>query len=232
MVQRIKKIVDFFSSLWLMVVTYLPGEAGSRLRYRYWKKRLRHLGENAQIDEGVLFINPSYIHIGDNSWIDRNVVIMAGPFNSKREKKTVRNSMYPGEPGVVYIGKNCHIGIGTILSGISAGIYVSDNCGMSAYCKLYALTHHYKSFADPQKPVITSPRAPAESQCIIDGAIYLGPCVGLALNCTILPGVALPGNNGVHINSVVYKRRYQKDIRIQGDPAKIVGHKSTLDESG
>lgn len=227
----IKKIGDFIGSFCLMIVTYLPGESGQKLRYRYWKKRLRHLGENVQIDEGVLFVNPSYIHIGDNSWIDRNVVIMAGPFNSKREKRTLKNSTYPGEPGVVFIGKNCHIGTGGILSGISAGIYISDNCGMSAYCKVYALTHHYKSFADPNKTIITCPRAPAESQCIIDGAIYLGPNVGLALNCTILPGVTLPGNNGVHINSVVYKGRYPKDIRVQGDPAKKVGHKAGATEN-
>ena len=227
----IKNLRDFVKSAWLMVVTYLPGDAGSKLRFRYWKKRLRYLGENAQIDEGVFFVNPQYIHIGENSWIDKNVIIMAGPFNSKREKRTLKNSAYPGEPGVVFIGKNCHIGTGGILSGISAGIYISDNCGMSAYCKLYALTHHYKSFEDPEKVVILCPRAPAESQVLIDGAIYFGPNVGLALNCIILPGVSLPGNNGAHINSVVYKGRYPKDIRLQGDPAKKVGFRSGAGET-
>ncbi|MBL8014466.1 MAG: hypothetical protein JNN05_11525 [Candidatus Omnitrophica bacterium] len=224
------KMKDLISSIWLMFVTHLPGDAGAKLRYGYWKKRLRHLGENAQIDEGVHFVNPGYIHIGENSWIDRNVTIMAGPYNSKREKRTLKNRHFPGEPGVVFIGKNVHVGPGCILSGISAGLYISDDCGMSANCKLYSLTHHYKSFAHPEKHVITSPRAPAESQCLIDGAIYLGPSVGLALNCVILPGVSLPGNNGVHINSVVFKGRYEKNIRIQGDPAKAIGTKSALED--
>lgn len=226
MLQKVKKIGDFFSSFWLMIVTYLPGEAGQRLRYRYWKEKLRYLGADAKISEGVFIDQPSYVHIGENTWIDRNVVILAGPFNSKREKKTVKNASFPGEPGVVYIGKNCHVGIGSIISGISAGVYISDNCGMAAYCKLYSLTHHYKSFDKPNKLVITSTQAPAESQCLIDGAVYLGPNSGLALNCTLLPGVALPGNNGVHINSVVYKGRYEQGVRIQGDPAMLVGHKS------
>ena len=209
-----------------MIVTYLPGETGSRLRYRYWKKRLRYLGKNVLIDEGVYFYNSEYIYIDDNAWIDKNVVIMAGPFHSKREKRTLQNKSYPGEPGVVFIGKNVHIGTGGILSGISAGIYISDNCSMSAYCKLYALTHHYKSFKNPEKLISTSSRAPVESQSLIDGAIYLGPNVGLALNCALLPGVALPGNNFVHINSVVYMGRYPKDIRLQGDPAKKVGYRT------
>lgn len=212
-----------------MVVTYLPGESGQVLRYRYWKKRLRYLGENVKIDEGVYFSNPKYIHIDDNSWIDKNVVIMAGPFNSKRELRTIKNPSYPGEPGVVFIGKHCHIGHSNVLSGISAGLYISDYCATASNCKFYSLTHHYKSFAQPEKIVCTSGQSPAEMQCLMDGAIYLGPNVGMALNCIFLPGVTLPGHNAIHINTTVYKGRYPEYARLQGDPAKVVGDRRGKD---
>ena len=39
----------------------------------------------------------------------------------------MKNEYYEGEPGVVHIGKNIHVGIGCIISGISAGVYIADD---------------------------------------------------------------------------------------------------------
>jgi len=169
-----------------MVISYLPGEIGFVLRYRFWKKRLKYLGEGVRIDTGIYFQYPDYIEIGDNSWIDRNVVILAGMDTSKREKIIIKNNEYPGEPGVVHIGKNCHIGIGCIVSGISAGLYISDNCVMAAYSKAYAFSHHYRSRKNQEKQISASSMAPDDRQCLIEGAIYMGTNVAVGLNCAIV----------------------------------------------
>lgn len=221
--RKLKLLIGFPYDIWNMLVTYCPGEIGYILRRRFWKKKLKYLGKDVKIDVGVYFQNPSYIAIDDNSWIDRNVIILAGLDASKREKIVKRNSLYKGEPGVVYIGKGCHIGIGCILSGISAGIYISDNCGIAAHGKIYSFSHHYRSRKDPKRLILTSPMAPDEKQCLIEGAIYFGFNVGVALNCTILPGVALEDNAGVFPNSVVFLGRYPESILISGNPAKKVG---------
>ena len=105
------------------------------MRYFYYKRRLKFLGRNVKIDTGVYFQNPRFISISENCWIDKNVVILAGLDNSSREKILKRNNKYPGLPGEVFIGKNVHIGIGSIISGISSGVYISDDCGFSANCK-------------------------------------------------------------------------------------------------
>ena len=88
------------AALWLLLITYLPGDVGDRLRYRYWARRLRALGRNVRIDVGVNIHGAKYVEIGDNVWIDRHVCIMAGIDRSEREKVSRRNSNYRGDPGV------------------------------------------------------------------------------------------------------------------------------------
>jgi acetyltransferase-like isoleucine patch superfamily enzyme len=109
MIHRLRLLTQVPSALWLMLITFLPGSAGAELRYRHWKTRLRFLGVNVLIDSGVCFQNPEFIEIDDNCWIDRNVMILAGPDYSQREKILKRNKHFPGVPGVVHIGKNVHV---------------------------------------------------------------------------------------------------------------------------
>ena len=120
------------------------------VRYFYYRRKLRYLGKNVKIDTGVYFSNPEYISIDENSWIDRNVSIIAGEDKSSREKIYRENKNFTGEPGTVTIGKNVHVSIGCILSGIGAGIHIGDNCGIAAGGRLYAFSHHYRSMEHPQ----------------------------------------------------------------------------------
>jgi acetyltransferase-like isoleucine patch superfamily enzyme len=79
-----------------MFISFLPGAIGFKLRYRFWKNRLKFLGKNVKIDVGVYFQNPQFISIDDNCWIDRNVIILAGPPGSKRITYSKTNSEFIG----------------------------------------------------------------------------------------------------------------------------------------
>ncbi len=205
------------------VICYLPGPAGYSLRHRYWKKRLKYLGARVMIETGVYFQNPEYIHIDDNCWIDRNVMILAGIDNSEREKILLKNPDYPGEPGVVHIGRNIHVGPACTISGISAGVYVSDDCCFAANCKIYAFSHHYRSGKDRGNARIHfGSMGPAERQCMIEGPVYLGTNTGVALNAVILPGVSILENSFVAINSVVRHGRYVPNSVLAGNPAEKI----------
>lgn len=103
------------------------------------------MGKNVKIDTGIYFQNPEFIYIDDNCWIDKNVVILAGLDKSLREKSYIENQSFNGKKGTVSIGKNFHVGIGCILSGIEGGIIIKDDCGLSASCRIYSFTHHYRS---------------------------------------------------------------------------------------
>jgi acetyltransferase-like isoleucine patch superfamily enzyme len=216
-----------------MVVTYFPGSRGHRLRNNYWKRRLKHLGANVTIDVGVYFQNPDFIEIEENCWIDRNVMILAGLDNTDREKIVKVNKNYPGLRGMVHIGKNVHIGPSCILSGISSGIYISDNCGLSANSKVYAFSHHYRSKSSPSdRTCHFSPMVLPEQQCIIEGPIFLGRNVGVALNCVILPGVSIPDDCFVTTNSVVLSTTATENTIISGNPARGIDKRYRLNKEG
>ncbi len=218
-------------SVYLMIITHLPGPAGFALRYKYWKKRLKFLGEKVRIDTGVYFQNPEFIEIDENTWIDKNVSILAGLDRSSREKILHANAEYKGEAGVVHVGKNVHVGVGCILSGISAGIYLSDDCCLSAGCKLYAFTHHYVSPKNPaNQNVHFGSMASANRQVLIEGPIMIGTNTGLALHCIVLPGAAIGQNSFVSIGSVVYPGRYQNNSVLKGHPAQAVKRRFTTSE--
>lgn len=229
---KIKMILHFPVDIWQMFISYLPGVTGAKLRYKYWKKRLKFLGKNVKIDVGVYFQNPQFISIDDNCWIDRNVVILAGLDNSNREKIIRENDKYPGLSGEVFIGRNVHVSVGCILSGISSGVYISNDCGFSANCKVYAFTSHYRSEKDaPDKNYCFGPMVEHSRQCIVEGPIFLGENVGIALDAIILPGVSIERDSFVAINSVVMSS-FQENSLIAGSPARRVNarFKSVLHE--
>ena len=213
-----------FHSLVLGFVTNSPGEFGYHVRRRYWKSRLLHLGENVQIEVGVYIQDPGYVSIGDRCWIDRNVSILAGPDRSSREKVVLKNALYAGKPSVVHIGNNVHVGPFSIISGISAGVYISDYCGFSAFCKVYAFSNHYRSPRDPSnRSIHFGPRVEHARQVIMEGPVFLGENTGIALGVTILPGVAIGENSFLRINTVVSAGEYAPNSIIRGDPAKRAG---------
>lgn len=224
MIGRLIALAKLPPQFWQMVISQLPGPAGFALRYRFWRKRLRYLGEGVLIGTGVYFQNPRFISIDDNCWIDNNVIILAGLDDKEREKAVLTNGCFGGEPGVVQIGKNVHIGPGTIISGISAGVHISDDCCLSTGCRVYAFTHHYRSWRNPSDATVHfGSMAALERQCILEGPVFIGANTGVALGGTILPGVAIPENCFVAINSVVVRGEYKKNSIIKGDPAKYVG---------
>lgn len=228
---RLRILLEWPYDIWFIIISYYPGAIGFRLRYRHWKKRLRHLGKGVLIDTGVYFQNPKFIFIDDNSWIDKNVIILAGMDHSKRKRVFIRKKEYNAEPGVVHVGKNVHIAPSCIISGISAGVYISDDCNVAAHSKIYALSHHYRSKNDPKKVGFSfGPRVSEDRQYMIEGPVYLGRNTGVALNTVILPGVFIPENCFVRINSVVYAGNYCSNSILSGDPAKRTGERFKSDE--
>ena len=213
---------QFCADALLMGVTHLPGPSGYAVRRWYWRGRLRHLGQGALIDTGVHFRNPGFIHVGENAWIDKGAVILAGSDASPREKIAVANPAFEGQPGVVHIGANVHVGIGCIVSGIDAGVFIADDCGLAARVQVYAFTHHYRSKAEPSKAVHFGPMAAHERQCLVVGPVQIGENTGVATNALILAGSFIPRNCFVGAGSVVMPGRHAENSVLAGDPARRV----------
>jgi acetyltransferase-like isoleucine patch superfamily enzyme len=206
-----------------MMVTHWPGRTGVVLRRHYWKRRLRHLGERVEIGEGVYFQNPAFITIGENSWIDRNVTLLAGPSQGGREVYCPETPATAARPGELHIGADVHIAPGCIISAIG-GVYISDRCCLSAGVKMYSFSHHFRSREDPaRRGVSLSSVAPPEVQSLISAPIYLGKHTAVALQAVVLPGACIEADSFVTINSVVGAECFPPNSLIAGSPARRVG---------
>lgn len=219
--KKLKILLNFPIDIWQIFITYLPGPIGYVLRYWFWKKRLKYLGKKVLIDVGVYFQKPHCILIDDHCWIDRGVILLAGPDTSNRARRSLVNDKFPLEPGMVHIGKNVHIGPYSVISGIG-GIYISDDCGLASGFKAFSFSHHYRSeeFPSDRSFLFAQPVAP-EKQYMIEGPIFLDRNVGAAVNSTILPGVSIGKDSFVTINSVV-SSSFEENSLIAGNPAKRI----------
>lgn len=226
MIRKIAKAIRLLTegllSLFALPIIYSPGLAGEKLRYLYYKPKLKYLGKNVKIDIGVQFINPNFISIDDNTWVDKNVILLAGkPIIGEREIKVKDNPNYNGGVGEIYIGANCHIAPNCIISGIG-GVWIDNNVGIASDCKIYSFTHHYRSFKNPQnKEIYFALMVPQRNQCLLMGPIVLQNNTGLASNCFVLPGVTVFEDSWVGLNSVINKD-IPRNSTAFGHPARVI----------
>ena len=224
----------FFStldSICLWIIQDMPGTLGFRLRYRYWMSRLKYLGAHTRIDCGVYFQSPLFISIGENCWIDRSVMILAGRDRSSRkvQRLNVRSLAADGE---VRIGKNVHIGAFSIISGIEGGVSIGNDCTFSPAVKVYAFSHHFRFEDDPANRACSfGSMVSPERQSLVCGAVSLEDNIGVAMNAVLLPGVWLGRDSFVGIGSVVKSGVYEENSLLVGSPAACVA-KRFRDKTG
>lgn len=209
---------------YLALITQLPGPLGYKLRYRYYRRRLRHLGKDVRIDVNVFIERPEYVSIGDRCAIDRGTMILSGPDTSVRPRTVVRNPAYRGTAGEVEIGPGVHIASHCIISG-RGGVSIGARCGLASKATIHSFSHHYRSNADRANDRISvTPLVDAVDQWLVEGPVVLGDNVGVALNAAILPGVSVARNSFVHINSVLSPgSRFPENSLIGGHPARRLG---------
>lgn len=187
-----------------MLISHLPGRIGVALRYSYWKKNLKYLGNNVIIDTDVHFQNPDFISIDDNSWIDKHVIILAGPPFEGRITYEKENPDFHMEKGEVFIGKSCHIAPNCVLSGIG-GLYIGINTTIATGSAIYSFSHHYRNLSnleDVHQYSFTS-MARHDQQSMILGPVVIGDYSAIGLNSVILPGTNLKKGCWVASGSVI-----------------------------
>lgn len=214
---KLKQILRFPLDVWLMIITGLPGPAGYRMRYGYWKKRLKFLGKDVTLDVGVYFQNPRYISLDDNCWIDRNVIILAGPPGAERITYEKPVPGFPLGQGDVYIGKCSHIAPNCVLSGMG-GLYIGRNTGVASNSTVYTFSHHYRNLNDRKDSYQYSftPRARLDQQAMILGPVLIEDYCAVGLNCVILPGTSVKKGSWIKSGSVIFGT-YPEQSRLSYD---------------
>lgn len=178
---RIPVISWFYESV---ARTFTRNGAGFFLRSCYWKSRLRHLGQDTLIDQGVEIWGAANISIGSNCHIDTNVRLAAG------ERRH-------GQKGSITIGDYVHLGPSVHIAGRGT-VMIRDCVGISALTHIYSATNTIELPADPGQLISMSHMAPTNQQHIVEGPVMIEPYAFVGMMSRIMPGVRIGFGAVVH----------------------------------
>lgn len=215
----------FFSFLKYEVVMLLfscvPGALGLFLRKLFYPRLLKKVGKGVVFGRGITLRHPKKIVIGDNTFIDDNVVL-----DAKGE-----------ENEGIEVGNNVFIGRNTILSCKEGSIHLDDYCNLSANCHLlseteirlgkyvflagqcYLVAGGNHSFEDTTIPIMFQPS-------YSKGGITIGEDVWLGAGVIVLDGASVGNGTIVGAGSVVTQSLPEYCIAV-GTPAKKTKDRKT-----
>lgn len=207
-----RKILHVFFDIVETIIRNISGRLGIFLRRLYYSKRLAQCGKNLRIDEGVIIQGAEYIYIGDNVWIDKYCILIAGKVDIQPERvKVKQNKNYPYREGELHIGSNVHIAPQCIIQahgGVSIGNYFTASAGS----KIYSLSNdvrkckHGTQFSNEIWYIL--------SPICIEDNVWLG------LNTIVLSGT-IKKNSFIAPNSVVMTD-IEENSFASGNPAKKI----------
>jgi acetyltransferase-like isoleucine patch superfamily enzyme len=169
-----------------LVRTFTRNAAGFFLRSCYWKARLKRLGIDTLIDQGVEIWGPKNVSIGSNCHIDTNVRLAAG---ERRHRQR----------GSIVIGNCVHLGPGVHIAG-RGGVEIRDYVGIMANAHLYSATGVVERPGDPGQLISMSHSAPHDQQHIVEGPIQIDHYAFIGMMTRIMPGVKVGFGAVVHGN--------------------------------
>ncbi|MBN2782702.1 MAG: hypothetical protein JXQ66_05625 [Campylobacterales bacterium] len=221
------KIKILFIDIVETLMRNISGTLGSKIRYVYYKKRLKFCGENVKIKENVYISEPQYISIDDNTTIDRNAIISAGKVDLSKFHTLKRvNKKFNLNEGELYIGKNVHIGPNCLIQA-HGGVYFGSNGAMSTGAKLFSLSNSPTDPADPSNVIYFTNKS--NNTAYHSSPITIDENVGVGINSIVLPGVDIGKNSYIAPNSIVVTRVKENSF-MSGDPAvKIKNRFSNYD---
>jgi acetyltransferase-like isoleucine patch superfamily enzyme len=214
----VNKIINapliIFRDVLMMFIINMPGGFGIKLRYLFYKNKLKKCGKNVRIEIGVHFEGLNLISLGDNVFIDKYCIISTGKnLTGKVYKKP--NNLFSGEEGEILIGNNIHIVQFCILMGYG-GLEINDNCVLSSGCKIYSLTNTAYDL-DCREVVISL--MPYSQAPFLLSPVYIGSNTWLGLNSIVMPSVCL-GKNSFSTSNSVLMSNFAENSYITGNPAK------------
>ncbi len=197
-------------------IIYIPGRLGRKIRSSYYRKRFKKCGKNLAVDEGVIIENPQWISVGDNVWIDKYSILIAGPMNfDGLIYKQRENKDFIYEEGEMVLGDNVHIAPFCILQS-HKGISIGNNGGLASGVKIYSVTNISNKPKDRKAIVCTT--AIHKDSAFCSGAIVLGENVGVALQSIVLSGVSI-GKNSFIVPMTLITTSFPENSYIGGNPA-------------
>lgn len=194
------------------LIRNISGSLGIWARRKYYSTRLNRAGKNLKIDTGVYFTNPSFISIGEGTWIDKNCILIAGPVKGEGIVSKPTDGIKQIRPGELLIGQYSHLGIGTVIQA-HGGVLIEDYFTSSAGCKIYSFSNDYNGCRKGTMVVGNTDDKPA----YFSKPVIIGYNVWLGLNVSVISS-SIGENVFVMPHSVVYKTIDSNKVA-SGNPA-------------
>jgi len=128
-------IAHLFSCLIEDTLRGLSGPLGYRLRRFWYRHRFSACGSGLVIEPNVHIVGAAHIQVGDHVWLDRGVLLIAGP--PRAEARIVAG---PQSMGQLRIGNHCHLGLGTVVQA-HGDVRIGDCFTSSAGVKIYSFSN-------------------------------------------------------------------------------------------
>jgi acetyltransferase-like isoleucine patch superfamily enzyme len=199
----------------------MPGALGFFLRKIFYPSLFKNMGKGVVFGRNITLRHPKKISIGDNTFIDDNVVLDA------KGKENLG----------IAIGANVYIGRNTILSCKEGSVFLDDYCNLSANCMLlseteirlgkycflagqcYLVAGGNHSFSDTSVPIMFQPS-------YSKGGISVGEDVWLGAGVIVLDGANVGKGTVVGAGAVVTESLPEYCIAV-GSPAQKVKDRKT-----
>ena len=159
--------------IYMLIRAYPRNAVGFFLRGCYWKTKLKHLGVDTLLDQGVEINGPEFVEIGNHCHIDRNVLLSVG---------SEKGSIIIGDH--VFIGPHCHI------AG-RGGVEIRSFAALAARVHIYSVTNLPYHPERMGELISMSHAIPASKQSTIENQVIIGEYAVIGFSSLVLPGVSL-----------------------------------------
>ena len=185
------------------------------LRMVYYKKVLKHMGENVFIDKNVEIINPQWVSLGDNVKIHQGVTLIAkgeGGItigNNSRLKERVLLDTENPKTGYINIANDVYVGTGTTFFG-HEGLEIGE---FTLIAQNVTCTPYSHIFENPD--LFIYQQGGHSKKVTIGSDVYIGMGVNIMYSGDIGKGSV------VGAGSVVVKPIPPYSVAV-GNPAKVI----------
>ncbi len=148
--------------------------------------------------------------LGYGSYLKPGVKIIGNPYRVRIGKnfKIWQNCVLALNKGMIAIGDNGLLGVGTIVNAGNKRIIIGNGVAVAQDCKIIAYSHHYY----PNKPIVESY---SEADIEIEDDVLIGA------GAIILPGVTI-GKGAIVAAGAVVNKAVEANTIVGGIPAKKI----------
>ena len=207
-------------SFYRTVLLQDTSEYAQKKRNEYYKKVLKHMGENVRIGAGVKIEHPELISLGDHVIISDHCTLIARPETEIviGDRTRLRDRVYldtEHKGGYIRIENDVYIGTGTTLFG-HWGLEIGDHSLLAQNITLTPYSHIYD---DPNANIIT--QGGHSKKVIIGRDVYIGMGVNIMYSGDIGEGSVIAAG------AVVVKPIPPYSVAV-GCPAKVIKHRGPV----